>query len=290
MTDELKVKHTVKDSVFTHLFSIPEYLLELYRALHPEDKKTTVKDLSSITCQCILANHPYNDLGFSVGNRLIVLVEAQSTWSPNIVLRLLIYWAQTLNNYFTDRKVFLYSSQKISCPKPELYVIYTGARGKKPDILSFQKLYFPKHPQCDIDVNVHVLYDRMTGDIIDQYITFCKVLTEQVKKYGKTRKAIEETLRICRDKQVLKQYLKERETEIMNIMATLFDQDYVTARYGDEREMKGEEKGRKEGKKEGKKEIALSLKEAGMSIDFIAKHTGLNEAEIKALGKEKQKS
>ena len=68
----------------------------------------------------------------------------------------------------------------------------------------------------------------------------------------------------------------------MIFKSTLFDQDYVTARYGDEREMKG--------KKEGNKEIALSLKEAGMSIDFIAKHTGLNEAEIKALGKEKQKS
>ena len=80
----------------------------------------------------------------------------------------------------------------------------------------------------------------------------------------------------------------------MTFKSTLFDQDYVTARYGDEREMKGRKEGRKEGKKEGKneinKEIALSLKEAGMSIDFIAKHTGLNEAEIKALGKEKQKS
>ena len=76
----------------------------------------------------------------------------------------------------------------------------------------------------------------------------------------------------------------------MNIMATLFDQDYVTARYGDEREMKGRKEGKKEGKNEINKEIALSLKEAGMSIDFIAKHTGLNEAEIKALGKEKQKS
>ena len=76
----------------------------------------------------------------------------------------------------------------------------------------------------------------------------------------------------------------------MTFKSTLFDQDYVTARYGDEREMKGRKEGRKEGKNEINKEIALSLKEAGMSIDFIAKHTGLNEAEIKALGKEKQKS
>ena len=52
----------------------------------------------------------------------------------------------------------------------------------------------------DIDVRVHMLYGRQTGDIIWQYITFCKVLTAQIKIHGKTRTAIEETLRICRDK------------------------------------------------------------------------------------------
>ena len=58
MTDEVKVKHTAKDSVFTDLFSIPEYLLELYQVLHPEDKTTTVKDLKSVTAFV----HAYNDM------------------------------------------------------------------------------------------------------------------------------------------------------------------------------------------------------------------------------------
>ncbi|MBQ4360971.1 MAG: hypothetical protein II767_12035 [Proteobacteria bacterium] len=288
MTDEVKVKHTAKDSVFTDLFSIPEYLLELYQVLHPEDKTTTVKDLKSVTCRCILAEHPYNDLGFHVGDRLIILVEAQSSWSPNIVLRLLCYWGQTLNNYFTEHNVFLYSTTKVSCPKPEFYVIYSGKRGDKPDTLSFKELYFPDDAQCDIDTKVHVIYDRMSGDIIDQYITFCKVLTEQVKKHGRTRKAIEEALRLCRDKQVLTQYLKEREIEIMNIMTTLFDQDYVTARYGDERERIGMNEGRKEGRKEGKKETAVNMLTLGMSMDVIEKVTGLTEDEIKALNKAPQ--
>ena len=196
MIEKVEIKHTAKDSIFTDLFSIPKYLLELFQALHPEDKTTTVDDLKSITCRCILAEHPYNDLGFRVGNRLIVLVEAQSSWSPNIVLRLLSYWIQTLNNYFTERHVLLYKNKKVACPKPELYVIYTGARKNKPNTLSFRELYFPDDPECDIDVRVHMLYHRDKGDIIDQYITFCKVLTDQVKRHGKTQKAIFETLRI----------------------------------------------------------------------------------------------
>ena len=30
-------KHTVKDSVFTSLFKEKKYLIELYRAIHPEE-------------------------------------------------------------------------------------------------------------------------------------------------------------------------------------------------------------------------------------------------------------
>ena len=87
--------------------------------------------LKSVTCRCILAGHPYNDLGFQVGDRLIVLVEAQSSWSPNIVLRLLSYWVQTLNNYFTEKKILLYKAAQVPCPKPELYVIVVGVAPMK---------------------------------------------------------------------------------------------------------------------------------------------------------------
>ena len=74
----------------------------------------------------------------------------------------------------------------------------------------------------------------------------------------------------------------------MNIMTTLFDQDYVTARYGDERERIGMNEGRKEGRKEGKKETAANMLTLGMSMDVIAKVTGLTEDEIKALNKDPQ--
>ena len=39
--EETIAKYTIKDSVFSDLFKIKKYLLQLYRALHPEDKTTT---------------------------------------------------------------------------------------------------------------------------------------------------------------------------------------------------------------------------------------------------------
>ena len=38
---EAFAKYTAKDSVFTTLFRDKKYLLQLYRALHPEDTETT---------------------------------------------------------------------------------------------------------------------------------------------------------------------------------------------------------------------------------------------------------
>ena len=36
-----KMERNVKDSVFCDLFSMPEYLLQLYQVFHPEDTETS---------------------------------------------------------------------------------------------------------------------------------------------------------------------------------------------------------------------------------------------------------
>ena len=46
-----KPKRTAKDTVFTSLFRDKEYLLQLYRALHPEDSETGPQDLTLITLE-----------------------------------------------------------------------------------------------------------------------------------------------------------------------------------------------------------------------------------------------
>ena len=71
-----ETKRTVKDSVFCNLFGNPRYLLQLYQALHPEDKKVREEDLKTVTLENIFTDSIYNDLGFIKGNKLMVLVEA----------------------------------------------------------------------------------------------------------------------------------------------------------------------------------------------------------------------
>ena len=42
-----------------------------------------------------------------------------------------------------------------------------------------------------------------------------------------TRKAVTETIRICKDRNVLKDYLLEREKEVVTIMMSLFDDEQI---------------------------------------------------------------
>ena len=74
-----------------------------------------------MTLSRIIVREMYNDLGFIAGNRLIVLVEEQSTWSVNIVVRFLMYLGETYRRYIEKNDLDLYTSKKLELPKPELY-------------------------------------------------------------------------------------------------------------------------------------------------------------------------
>lgn len=105
-------KRTIKDSIFTFLFGEPEYTMELYQALHPEDTTVKDSDVKLVTLQNVLANGLYNDLGFQVRDKLILLVEAQSTFSENIPLRMLLYLAATYKDYVEEHKLSLYREKR----------------------------------------------------------------------------------------------------------------------------------------------------------------------------------
>ena len=224
--EKVMAKRTAKNSVFLDLFQNKSYLLKLYKTLHPEDETATEDSLTNVTIENILTDNLYNDLGFIVNNKLMILVEAQSTWTMNILVRILLYLAQSYHEYFQRTSQNYYKSKKVKMPKPELYVIFTGNKGLKPGKISLSKEFF-EGSDIDIEVRAKVIYESGTDDIINQYIIFCKVFNEQTKQYGMTRKAVTETIRICKDRNILREYLLDREKEVVTIMMSLFDEEQI---------------------------------------------------------------
>lgn len=272
------VKHTIKDSVFTNLFKEKKYLVQLYHALHPERKGVTEEDIKEVTVSNVLVDDIYNDVGFMVGSTLLVLVECQATWTVNIIFRALMYLVQTYREYFRKTKQNLYKSKKLEMPEPELYVIYTGNRKTRPEEISLKEEFFDGKDIC-IDVKVKMVYDGRDGDIINQYVVFTKVCNEQVEVYGRTRKAIQEAVRICKDKNVLKEYLESREQEVVDMMMELYDEQEILKSYVESERFDAENT--------VKIETAKRLLDMGrLTIDEVAAAAGLPKELVLELQKE----
>lgn len=266
--DEEVAKHTIKDSVFTNLFQDKKYLLQLYKSLHPEDAEVTEDELSDITIHNIMTDGIYNDLGFRRGNRLLILVEAQATWTENIIIRSLMYLMTTYQDYFRKTNQNIYKKAKVTFPKPELYVIFTGENSEHPEYMSLSEEFFDGE-ECFLEVRVKVLYGSGKDDIISQYVTFTKVYDEQRKKYGRTRTAILETIRICKDKNVLTEYLLEREKEVEAIMLAMYDEEEILLDY-----IRSEKyEAAREGERKADKRTAIKMLKTGkLSVEEIVQY------------------
>lgn len=261
-------KRTIKDSVFRNLFSQKEYLLQLYQALHPEDKNATKADLEYVTLQNIMINADYNDLGFLIGNRLMILAEAQSTWCVNIIVRCVMYLAQTWKDYFIRTKQSVYSTTALNFPEPELYVIYTGNEVIEKKVLRFSEEFFNGR-QVAVEALVKVITESNKDDILSQYIVFAKIVDTQRKMYpGDSRRAVTEAIRICKDKNILKAYLEDREKEVVDIMVTLYSQEEAVEQYVISKQFESEIKSAVQSCRDFGKTVAESISYLMKRFDF----------------------
>ena len=267
METNIRVKRDYKNSVFIDMFERDDYRLQMFQTFHPEMTDITASDIKTITLKQVITNHQYNDLAFLVKDKLMVFVEAQSTWSINILIRILLYLADTIQEYIHTKGYDIHDTKKLEIPVPEFYVVYTGAQ-KVPELISLKE-HFYKAPDAAIDLKAKVITAETT-DIIGQYIIFSHVLDERIKEYGKTKQAVEDAIRICRDRGVLVQYLQEDEKEVIDIMVMLFDQEYAVERYAQVKSREAREEGRQEGLQEGRQEGRKEGLQEGVLQTLIA--------------------
>ena len=279
------LRRNVKDSLFTYYFSDPKHALEMYKALFPEDKNVTAADIQIVTLTNVLAAGMYNDLGFLVKDRMIILVEAQSSYSENITLRLLFYIAGTYREFVEKSRSDIYGMKKVWIPKPEFFVVYTG-REKTPDQIP-DELCLPDlfaagstGPKDDIslELRVKILTYTGTNNIKDQYIRFCQIADEQRVKYpDDKRKAAEETVRICIEEGVMAVFLGERRREVVDMMEFLFTDEEINRM----REHSLREEGREEGSKARLVEMIGNMLKKGRTPEEISDFCGIPLDEVK---------
>ena len=223
-------KRNIKDSLFCNYFSYPKHVLALSHDLYP-DTIITLKDIEILTIHRVLTNGTYNDLGFQIGDRLIVLVEAQSTWSVNILIRAMDYITYTYKRYLWRSRQNTNNTTKVHLPKVDFYIVYTGKPLDFPTQISLEREFEIEGNAMEIRARVITLTDEMT--VLNQYILACKTLDKHLLA-AKTEQdralALKAAVYECIAKGYLKEYFEEHLEEVLAMLAQYYrDIDFIEA-------------------------------------------------------------
>ena len=181
MSNEINVTVNTehKDRLFNFIFGREEnrrWTLSLYNAVNGSDHD----DESMIvfnTLEDVIYLSMKNDTSFLIGN-IMSVYEHQSTFNPNMPLRLLEYVGKLYSGHISRNKLNKYGEKLIVLPTPKLVVFYNGLKDQEDEtILRLSDSFDSDHrTESDIEVRVRMLnvnYGR-NKDLMDK----CKPLAE----------------------------------------------------------------------------------------------------------------
>ena len=280
-----------KDSVFVDFFgedkNAKANFLALYNALHGT-KLDAFVELKPLRLEQVMYMAFRNDVACLVDGKIIVLVEHQSTINANMPLRFLQYAARLYERIQNPRDRYLRRLKKI--PTPEFYVFYNGEEDYPKTTtlrLSDAFMTMPEKPALEVVVSVTNINYNKDNEILHT----CKPLKEYtlfvdaVRRHTKldSENGFQNAIKECIQSDILREYLQRKSKEVMNMLIAEYDYDVdIAVQREEEREIALQE-GISEGSHQKALETAKNLVGLGLSIENIARATGLTEAEIEQL-------
>jgi len=273
------VNRTYKDSVFRKLFGEKDKLAELYNAI--ANTKYAPDDIEIITLENIIFIGRENDIAFTVGGRLIVLMEHQSTINPNMPLRCLLYIAREYQ--ITADNAAMYSSRLVEILPPEFIVVYNGANEYPEESeLRLSDAFVGKTDALELKVKVYNVNKGRNPDIMGRSVTladysdFVSRARANVASGLEPGKALEKAVRECIKDNVLREFLKKYGSDVVNMLSMEFNlEDAVRVWKNDGEQNKAEE-------------IAISLLDI-LDVKTIAEKTKLSIKKVNELKENNEK-
>lgn len=254
-----RVQEQVKDRLFRFLFEKNrEALLELYNALNGTDYGDASK-LQVVTIENAIYTVMKNDLAFILAGT-VNLYEHQSTYNPNMPVRLLIYLAQEYQMIIKESPVSVYSTRRITLPTPSCIVFYNGDREEPEEqILRLSDAFENREHKGDAELSVRMLninhgHNKRLMEkcrMLEEYALFVDATKRYVSEVEDRKEALEDAIEYCMENNILKEFLKKYRMEVLGMLLEEFDVEKY------ERTMR--EDGRIEGREEGEERFATLL-------------------------------
>ena len=286
-----------KDSVFSLLFSDPDVLKELYCALGgvalPDGAKITINTLDDA-----LFMDRINDISFVIDDKLVVLVEHQSTINENMPARLLMYIAEVYKKILDGNKN-IYASKQMKIPRPELYILYNGTAPFPDEGLlrlsdAFEDtapLGLPEKggPALELVVKVININHGRNGAIAGKCETLAhySAFVDKEREFSKTgvnkTESLTRAVKYCVEHGILKEFLGKHATEVVNMLFQEWNMnDALAVRFNEGRD-EGRNEGIGLGMEKGMEKAARNALSEGASADFVHRITGLDMETIQRL-------
>ena len=279
-----RVQWNVKDRLFRYLFEKDKKaLLELYNALNG----TVYGDpsqLEIVTIESAVYVVMKNDLAYILSGTLS-MYEHQSTYSPNLPVRFLIYLAQEYQTVIEQAEKSLYGTARISLPTPQCIVFYNGAKEMpEKQTLKLSDAFDNKEARADVELTVRMLninhgHNKELMEkcgVLEEYSKLVAVMREYIGVMDETQAALNRAIDYCIENGILKEFLLKNRAEVLGMLLEEFDVEKYERTIREEGREEGIREGKKEGLKEGLKEgevkvnrLGILLTEAGRGNDFL---------------------
>ncbi len=232
-----------RSTIFAMLFSDKEKLKSLCEAISGEKIESadditlnTLSDEDGI--ESGIFTRLKNDVSF-IFHGYQKLYEHQSTWSANMPVRMLLYYAELIRR--DHPLVSLYRGKGISLDTPQFVVFYNGTDRKDmrdKEVLKLSSLYKhpngQKNPSLELNVVVYNINEGHNPELMEacgimkQYSEFVAMSCEAlkgIKDEHQKAKAMETVLEHCLEAGILAEFIRENREAIIMRSILEFDED-----------------------------------------------------------------
>ncbi len=277
-----KVQRNVKDRLFRFLFEKDrEALLELYNALNGTSYNDP-SQLEMVTIESAVYVVMKNDLAFMLAGTLN-MYEHQSTYSPNLSARFLIYLAQEYQTVIERAEKSLYGAGLITLPTPKCVVFYNGTKEMPEEqILRLSDAFEDKSVKGDVELTARMLninqgHNQLLMEkcmVLKEYSEFVDVTRTYMRQGKNAEMALSDAVDYCVENGILEKFLRENRAEVLGMLLEEFDVE----KYERTLKSEGREDGIREGIKIGIEQgieqgircMVEALQEAGQTKTYIA--------------------
>ncbi len=277
-----------KSDLFSMLLQEKKYALEVYNALNGSDYSDP-EEIEIITTEHGVSLSIRNDASFVI-NWNSNYYEHQSTYSQNVPLRLLIYFANDLERYVSSNHKDLFRRKRIVIPTPHFVVFYNGVepRDEVEEMrLSASFYHETDEPELELICRVYNINPNYNTELKKKskalygYTVFVEKVRSYRELYDNLAEAIRRAIDECIEEDVLKEFFLTRRNEVEKV--TQLDFTFETREKYIRRDAR--EEGYEEGREEGRKEEQVNTERERKRAEAAETRADEAEAEVERLKK-----